>query len=253
MKDNGYDNSFYAGQMTGSVRSASVIVPMFQSWFGATSVVDIGCGVGGWLSVFRQNGASTVLGMDGDYVDRSALKISADEFRAADLGKPQQLGRFDAAISMEVAEHLPGEAADGFVETLVKAAPVVLFSAAIPHQGGVHHVNEQWQSWWAERFAAFGYVALDCIRPLVWRDTSIEPWYRQNAVVYCVPGRVPAGMSPVSDLRALDMVHPDQWAMMGDSMSRMIRKPQSLRQALDTISLSGRVFGGRIAAKLGFA
>lgn len=35
------------------------------------------------------------------------------------------------------------------------------------------HVNEQWQSFWAEKFAARGYVAVDAIRPEIWDDPSI--------------------------------------------------------------------------------
>lgn len=55
--------------------------------------------------------------------------------------------RFDLAMTIEVAEHLTPVRADSFVEDLTRLSDVVLFSAAIPAQGGINHVNEQWQSY----------------------------------------------------------------------------------------------------------
>lgn len=67
-----------------------------------------------------------------------------------DLTQPLSLGRkFDLCVSMEVAEHLPPSRADSFVADLVGLAPVVLFSAAVPEQGGTNHLNEQWPDYGA--------------------------------------------------------------------------------------------------------
>jgi len=149
-----YDESFYQGQQDGSVSSAQIVVPIVLSLFPCRSVVDFGCCVGGWLKEFERNGVADYLGVDGDYVARHLLKIPADRFRPIDLRNVSDLGRgFDLACSLEVAEHLPEDRAKSFVAALVKAAPVVLFSAAISLQGGTEHVNEQWQSYRAKLFA----------------------------------------------------------------------------------------------------
>ena len=203
-----YSDDFYRRQQAGSSRSAQRIVPLFLSLFPATSVVDIGCGVGGWLEVFAAHGVADHLGVDGDYVPLDMLRFAHDRFRQADLSKHLDLGRrFDAAVCLEVAEHLSPDAADGLVKTLTDAAPVVLFSAAIPRQGGIGHLNEQWPSFWAERFAARGYVALDPIRPEIRWDGTVEFWYRQNVVVFCRPERVPAGLRHATayDLDRVDL------------------------------------------------
>lgn len=67
------------------------------------------------------------------------------KFVAADLANPlkEPLGRFDLAISVEVAEHLPKEAAETFIDNLVSLSDEVVFGAAYEHQGGVNHLNEQ--------------------------------------------------------------------------------------------------------------
>lgn len=185
MPDTEYDGGFFDGLRSSARSSAQVLVPMTLTMVPATSVVDVGCGTGTWLSVFGEHGVSELLGIDGDYVDRSSLDIGADRFLAADLAAPLPLSRrFDLALSLEVAEHLPAERAEGFVQDLTRLAPVVLFSAAVPNQGGTHHVNEQWPSYWADLFAVHGYESVDCLRPRLWDDARVAWWYAQNVLLY---------------------------------------------------------------------
>jgi hypothetical protein len=49
-------------------------------------------------------------------------------------------------------------------DSLVSRGPVIVFSAAIPYQGGTNHTNEQWPEYWARHFSAKGYVPVDCVR-----------------------------------------------------------------------------------------
>lgn len=204
-----YTSDFYTGHMAGSVSSAAAIVPLVLSLFPVKSVVDVGCGVGGWLAEFARNGVADIRGVDGDYVDRSLLKIPADRFTPRDLSQLASIGaRFDLACSLEVAEHLPQARAEAFVAALADSAPVVLFSAAAPGQGGDDHINEQWPSYWARLFGKHGFVTLDCIRPKIVNDPRVEWWYRQNILVFCKPERVPAGHAAETNLDWLDRAQP---------------------------------------------
>jgi hypothetical protein len=111
-----------------------------------------------------------------------------------------------------VAEHLPEASAASFIESLTRLAPVVLFSAAIPKQMGEHHVNEQWPSWWIERFSRVGYTAVDVIRPRIWEDDQVEWWYAQNTLLM-VRGDVLAASASLQRACAAavgppDLVHP---------------------------------------------
>lgn len=166
-----YGPSFYAGQSDGSLRSARAIAPIVTDLVKPRSVLDVGCGVGTWLAAFAELGVTDYLGVDGDYVDRTALRIPSERFVSMDLASPVSLGRrFDLAVCLEVAEHLPLSAAAGLVGFLTEAAPVVLFSAAVPGQGGTCHVNERWPPFWRLLFERRGYSRLDPIRPRVWRN-----------------------------------------------------------------------------------
>jgi SAM-dependent methyltransferase len=180
-----YNRTFFARHEEGSRRSAEVVLPLLLSLTGANSLVDVGCGNGTWLAVGRRLGVERMFGLDGDYVDPQTLLISAEDFRAIDLTQPfDPPDRFDLALSLEVAEHLPPERAKSFVADLVGLAPIIAFSAAIPMQGGIGHINEQWPDYWHELFAEHGYRAFDVIRGLVWEDIRVEPWYAQNIFVY---------------------------------------------------------------------
>jgi SAM-dependent methyltransferase len=185
LPDEPYTERFFKRKRNGATQSAEVVIPLLLQLVPARSVIDIGCGDGSWLAVFRKHGVPKVLGVDGEYVGRDLLQIPADCFQAADLTKPFEFStEFDLAISLEVAEHLPAEYAGVFVGCLTKLAPVVLFSAAIPFQGGENHVNEQWPDGWVDLFEKHGYVALDCIRRLVWANEAVEWWYAQNTLLF---------------------------------------------------------------------
>jgi SAM-dependent methyltransferase len=185
MQHKHYNKQFFELIRKRAELSAKIVVPLVLRLISARRVVDVGCGEGVWLSVFRELGVPEVLGVDGDYIDRQSLQIPIECFQAVDLKEGFRLDRrFDLCVSLEVAEHLPAAYADVFVQSLVDLAPVILFSAAIPFQGGNQHLNEQWPDKWAELFAARGYVAVDCIRKQVWENPAVEWWYAQNILLY---------------------------------------------------------------------
>jgi SAM-dependent methyltransferase len=208
-----YDAAFYAAQSGGSLASARVVLPLVRELVpGIRSVCDAGCGAGTWLLAWQELGVEDVLGLDGDYALRS-LRIEPARFRATDLSRPFEAGRgFDLAMSLEVAEHLPPERGPGFVADLVRLAPVVLFSAAVPHQGGTEHVNERWQEDWAAEFARHGYRACDLLRPRLWDDRRVEVWYRQNLLLFASEAALAAhpGLSAPARF-PLSVVHPEMF------------------------------------------
>lgn len=246
MNANHYSKDFYTDQQDGSVKSAETIVPIVLSAFRVGSVVDVGCGVGGWLREFSRHGVADHLGLDGDYVPRDAMKIAAERFVPTDLREFNGLDRrFDLAVSLEVAEHLPEACADRFVAALVGLAPVVLFSAAIPGQGGTDHINEQWQDYWYGKFQAHGYVCLDFIRPAVFSEAGVEWWYRQNLLVFCEPSMRPPHIPAVSSPYEIVRIHP---ALLE---ARARRGTPTGREALNAILQNVGHVGQAVRRKVG--
>lgn len=180
-----YTNRFYDEMQAISVRSSRQIVPLVLDLVPAKSVVDIGCGIGCWLNGFVEQGVQQIFGVDGAWVDTDNLLIPRESFMVHDLKQPLKLERtFDLVVSLEVAEHLPGSSADNFVQTLTSLGPVVLFSAAVPFQGGTNHINEQWPEYWAEIFASYGYKPIDCIREKIWKNQDVAYWFAQNMILF---------------------------------------------------------------------
>jgi hypothetical protein len=208
-----YSEDFYNDRASRTARFADRIASLLMDVFRPTSAVDLGCGVGSVLKQLHARGCSTILGVEGDWVDEKHLQIAPEQFQHADLTKPFKADRtFDLATSFEVAEHLDLQHADTFVDSLCGLSKQIVFSAAVELQGGVHHVNEQWQSSWARKFEQRGYAAFDAIRPAIWTDSSISFWYRQNTIIYLHRSvAIPAAIAEhrVENLAFLDRVHPE--------------------------------------------
>jgi SAM-dependent methyltransferase len=184
-----YGDGWFEERLAPALESPRRIAPLVADLMrpqSIRSVIDVGCGPGTWLEAFTGLGAEDILGIDGEWLDRDVLRFPADRLLIHDLEQPLQLDRtFDLAISLEVAEHVSPDAAPHLVDALTRAAPVVLFSAAAPLQGGTHHVNERWPQAWAGLFAERGFVTVDPVRPRIWTDEQIAWYYRQNIIV-CV-------------------------------------------------------------------
>lgn len=180
-----YSNTFFNYIEQGAIDSARAIVPFLKKNISFHNIVDIGCGRGAWLTVFREHGTNEIMGIDGEYVDKSNLLVKPDEFMHHDLSQSLSLAkRYDLAISLEVAEHIHEASADIFVENLVGLSDVVVFSAAVKGQGGEYHVNEQPLNYWRQKFESRGYACYDCVRNHVQDNTTMRPWYKYNTLIY---------------------------------------------------------------------
>lgn len=189
--------------------SAGLILPIVLGLINPKSILDIGCGIGTWLSVAKKLGIKDLIGVDGEYVDPKLLGkyLNNEEFLSYDLTQTLDLKRkFDLCLCLEVAEHLPESSSDTLVKTLIKHSDSILFSAAIPGQGGQNHVNEQWPNYWSEKFLKHGYVFLDIIRPLIWNNSNVDFWYKQNIFLVVKDSHELASNFPSS---SLSLVHPE--------------------------------------------
>jgi hypothetical protein len=217
-----YTSDYYSIRQAAADASARRVARIVMDLVQPGSVVDVGCATGTWLRAFIDLGVERARGVDGPFVDRGELQFDPELFTIHDLTEPIALERHDLAVSLEVAEHLPAARADGFVADLVKAAPLVLFSAAVPGQGGAMHVNEQWPQYWIERFAAHGYQAVDCIRPRIWDAADVEPWYRMNTFLFVDAGeRSRWPELPDAPPTMLGAIHPELWRRARERRPRL--------------------------------
>jgi SAM-dependent methyltransferase len=206
-----FDAVDFESWLAGSTESARIAVPVVLDAVAPRSVVDVGCGLGAWLAVFEEHGVGDIRGYDGPWVDRASVLVAPGAFHVANLEQPLDVGRrFDLALCLEVAQLLEERHAAQLVASLVSLADVVVFAAAIPGQGGIHHVNPQWPRYWAELFATHGYVASDPFRAMLWEEPDVKWWFAQNMVCFAEPdalARMPA-LARTQCTAPLPLVHP---------------------------------------------
>jgi SAM-dependent methyltransferase len=144
-------------------------------------IMDVGCGPGIYVKALREAGVEA----DGVDIDPGCPYLIMDIFSAE--FEMKFAGKYDLAMCIEVAEHLPESKANSLVDVLTKLAPTVLFSAAVPGQGGHGHINCQPKEYWINKFAEVNYVVdAEATSKLLTFITSgyHMGWFRNNAVVF---------------------------------------------------------------------
>ncbi len=194
-------------EIDGAVVASELIVPMVLKQLPPIqSVLDVGGGAGAWAAAFKRAGVAKVLVQDDASAANHAL-VTATEFESVDFRQkfpaPRQV---DLVVCLEVAEHLPASRSAELVDYLTNCSDRLFFSAAIPGQGGVGHINCQAHDYWLDIFKNLGYSVFDSIRPLIATNSSIPYWYRQNLFLL---SRVSGERPSVEPLFAsdMDMIH----------------------------------------------
>ncbi|MCG2840745.1 class I SAM-dependent methyltransferase [Sandaracinobacter sp. RS1-74] len=232
-----YVHDSYAAYRPGSERSAAIVADLILPLLRPESVLDVGCGTGGWLEAFRARGVRQVHGIDGPWAP-AAQVLRPGEFTEIDFQKASAdpaptlpLGKYDLVTSLEFLEHVTADRADMLARFLARQGDVLLVSAAIPLQGGQHHVNERWPEYWVGRFAALGFEAFDGIRFALWNEADVESWYRQNMILY-FRGGVPDSVRKWGEALALNalespraVVHPEFYAKRLGRLHMAVTRP----------------------------
>ncbi|MDR2124390.1 MAG: methyltransferase domain-containing protein [Desulfovibrio sp.] len=206
-----YSKFFYRDTAAFAYDSAKVIIEIIKKNIYYESVIDVGCGSGAWLNYIAHTSPSVRWhGLDFVPYDEDLFIIPREHYTQIDLNKnfstatPESY--YDLVLSLEVAEHLQPSTARSFISNLVNLSRQIVFSAAVPFQGGTGHVNEQWPEYWASLFREHNYFPVDCFRPTLWSNDKICGWYIQNIFLYieknlldeCFPEYNPYSIFPMS-------------------------------------------------------
>lgn len=145
------------------------------------SVWDAGCGPGIYVEALRQRGLNA-WGTDirieppaREYVSFLNLVTSVNPTPA------------HIVLCLEVLEHIPEPDAEKALMCLTWAAKDrIIFSAAVPGQGGEGHVNLQSRQYWLRRFIRMGWMIdmdeTDALRHHMLRGPHMG-WFTNNVMV----------------------------------------------------------------------
>lgn len=199
-----YDDRFFARIREGCRRSAAAVVPRLVERFEPKRVLDVGAGEGHWGKAFAVAGCD-VVGFEGSPPDSAQIDL-------VEVDLEQELPileDFDLLVCLEVAEHLSPDRGPSFVRELCALAPTIIFSAAVPGQGGDGHINERWPEYWRAQFEEQGYRGSGALRWEIWDDERVSWWYRQDLLVFS------KNLHGLAEDGCPGVIHPEAWRHHG--------------------------------------
>jgi hypothetical protein len=190
--ENLYDKGFYADH--GKYKPIySFIGDIITVMFEPKSVIDWGCGTGFLLERLAEQGVQKLRGIEGS---EDASKFWNDTIK--DVIKIQNVvqykakEKYDVAVCMEVAEHIPANDSSKLVKNVTNSTSnFVWWTAAPPGQGGTGHINCRDICYWVREFESCGFVAQwemtyeAKTQMLKIADiTQAYPWFRDNVTIF---------------------------------------------------------------------
>ena len=149
---------------------------------------DIGCGEGHLVGLAAKMGIPS-FGMDLNCLPNLFLNGEIVKHDLTGNLRDLYVAPANLTFSLEVGEHLPEDQAIKYCHYLSQwTSEYLVFSAAIPGQGGSGHVNEQPKEYWRDRLKDEGFVYLDQMSDdlkVMWEIVAGKAWwYPQNVQVF---------------------------------------------------------------------
>ena len=147
----------------------------------ATSIVDLGCGMGYYVKIFRENNLNAN-GFDGN---PNTPELTNGVCNILDLSSPVNFDKpCDWVMSLEVGEHIPKEYEDIFINNLHKNNKFgIVLSWAVKGQYGHGHVNCQNNDYIKNKMCSLGYRN-DIISEEYLRNKSSLGWFKNTIMVF---------------------------------------------------------------------
>jgi len=183
---NKYSNEFYTYVSNGAVSTAKHVFDIYHNIFNCQSVKDVGCGDGTWLTELNNFfPESNKIGYDLPNAIKIAKKENNINFKSVDFENPTiELENTELTICLEVAEHISKINAEKLINKICETSKFIIFSAAIPGQGGFNHINENPLKYWIKLFEKNNFYCFDIFRFELSKDKNIPFYYRNNIFLY---------------------------------------------------------------------
>ena len=144
----------------------------------AKKVLDLGCGMGGYIKFLKNNNINTV-GVDNCDICKNIEKH--------DLTKPYY-NPSDYVQSFEVGEHIPKKYESIFIKNICNNANKgIIMSWALPGQGGDGHVNEKSTKYIIKKIENHGFKLNREKTKEIRQNINISPYFlyfRHNLLIF---------------------------------------------------------------------
>jgi SAM-dependent methyltransferase len=215
-----------------SNKSAAIIIDKLFDYFSdCNSFIDIGCGLGGWTLEFEKRGLKDFMAVDHPKTPIEKLMfLNKQNFCPIDLEKHlPNTQKFDFGICIEVLEHFNEKRAKRILDFITDSTDLVLFSAAVPNQKGVGHINEQRHTYWHKIFESKGFNFYDGFKPGLYKfQNQIKFFHLQNLFIYY-------RNSHSNKFEGLHNITSNEFELVS---TKILNKPSSLLELVKEIPLS---------------
>lgn len=226
------------------IEDPDLILPIFLEQKKIKSAIDFGAGLGTWLAALEKKGIKDYVGIEHPEVDLTHYVANREKLIRCSLSEKINLGRsFDTAICLEVAEHIQSEYSDHLVEIITKHSSSVLWSAAIPGQGGINHINEQWPFYWQSKFRKKGYYFHDTIRSRIQEMPTLS-CYKNNIFII--------DQEPKNEWNGNNLILPSLWqSKLKEHKDEILSIDKGSRSVSFYLTIGFRGLYSKIKRKLG--
>ena len=148
-----------------------------------SSITDLGCGTGAYIRMIEDKNIKTQ-GFDGNPFTKKWDVSGGLCVGPVDITQKRFWNVTDAAMSIEVAEHIPAEYEEAFISNLVNSARHLIFlSWGVPGQGGEGHVNGKLGADVVKKMNQRGWKRNNDDTQRLQNDAEFE-WIKQNVQVF---------------------------------------------------------------------
>lgn len=157
-----------------------IVCDAIEAVFKPATIVDVGCATGDFVKGFQDRGLMA-LGIEGSKNCAPFLEAPQSTVLIMDLRRQftkLDLGPFDVALCLEVAEHIEEEFVEEFLDNLCALSKTIVMSYAPPGAGGHHHVNCQHAPYWLMKMAQRGFK--NCPEVVEEIRKHWQPWAKKK-------------------------------------------------------------------------
>ena len=178
-KTGAYQNAHF-NHMFDYKLAESMVTIMKQN--NIASITDMGCGTGHYVKFFEESQIKSQ-GFDGN-PDTQKYDVSEGLcVGPVDITEKKFWEVTDAAMSLEVAEHIPAEYEQAFISNLVNSARHLIFlSWGVPGQPGDFHVNGQLEADVIQKMMERGWEKNEALTQKIKNDAEFEHLRRNTQV-----------------------------------------------------------------------
>jgi len=167
---------------------AAKLAEFIQKTYNPSVFLDFGASSGLYVREIKHR-MPTIESVGYEFSEDAVKNALCSDIILADLTNPLDRVKKDntVGICLEVLEHISEDDWRPVLQNISDLCDVILFSAAVPGQGGTGHINCRWKIDWIRRFNKLGWVVdLDATRSIIReiQTTICMGWLVNNIIVF---------------------------------------------------------------------